>query len=76
MQTLSIDEERFASPFDVVLPFDFPEGKGQSSYVTTTWRVMPSLYIERVLDNPELYDADAVRVVKDIANAFMNTENE
>ncbi|MBR2651044.1 MAG: hypothetical protein IKD45_05230 [Clostridia bacterium] len=76
VKTLSIDEERFASPFDVVLPFDFPEGKGQSSYVTTTWRVMPSLYIERVLDNPELYDADAVGVVKDIANAFMNTENE
>ena len=75
VETLSIDNERFNTPFEVVLPCDFPEGKGQSTFITTTWMISPELYISRVLESTELYEADSVDVVKEIASVFMNTDN-
>ena len=75
VDTLSIDEERFNTPFEVTLPCDFPEGKGQSSYVKTTWQIIPEVYVSRVLENAELYNEEALEVVREIAAAFMNSTN-
>ena len=70
VSTMALPEDDVDQVIEVVLPCDFPSQKGQIIEAITTWKVTLSEYVERVLENAELYDSESVDVVREISEKY------